>query len=159
MSGKLSPSGYADTLAGDIEWLRRYPCTLERGHIEEVLRASLQHEYPGAVTEIPEQASEGIRPPHAISGNALDAALECVQQSLWDGQDNRGAAAVISARARINTLRARLDDMERLWDKDRNEVARLQLQGHSMFGKGQDALAEELRNLRARVKEPGVCSC
>lgn len=46
MSGKLTRSAYEGLIDQNIEWLRLQPRTLEREHIETVLRASVALYYP-----------------------------------------------------------------------------------------------------------------
>lgn len=53
MSGKMNVFGYVQLLAEDITRLRRdMKKSLERDHIEMVLRCSIAHEYPEAQTDV-----------------------------------------------------------------------------------------------------------
>lgn len=45
MSGRLNREAYARLVAEDIEWLLKQPRTLEREHIEEVLKRAVFYEY------------------------------------------------------------------------------------------------------------------
>lgn len=46
MTTKLTRSGYEAIVKGDLSWLLRQPRSLERDHIAEVVKASVDHEYP-----------------------------------------------------------------------------------------------------------------
>lgn len=46
MSGKLTRAAYESMIDENIAWLHRQPKTTERDHIETVLRASIEEEYP-----------------------------------------------------------------------------------------------------------------
>ena len=48
MRTKLDRSSYRFLIDGDIEYLKEQPKTMERDHIEEVLRASVDLLYPVA---------------------------------------------------------------------------------------------------------------
>lgn len=45
MSGKLTRDAFKRLIAEDIEWLRQFPNTLERRHIEAVLEDSIHRYY------------------------------------------------------------------------------------------------------------------
>jgi hypothetical protein len=45
VSSKLTRRSYEQMIAEDIAWLQQFPDTLERDHIERVLKASPEHEY------------------------------------------------------------------------------------------------------------------
>lgn len=45
MSMKLSKPAYEELIAGDLEWLLKQPDTLERNHIEQIVKASIDYEY------------------------------------------------------------------------------------------------------------------
>lgn len=49
MSTKLNHAAYADLVAEDITWLDKQPQAIERDHIRQVLRASVDGLYDGAV--------------------------------------------------------------------------------------------------------------
>ncbi len=62
MSSKLTRRSYEQVIAEDIAWLRQQPDTLERDHIEAVLRASPDHEYGPRRPEPPAEEREcGVR--------------------------------------------------------------------------------------------------
>lgn len=48
---KLNREGYEALIEGDLSWLMRQPRTLERDHVAEVLKASVDHEYPAVEVE------------------------------------------------------------------------------------------------------------
>ena len=50
MSHKLSPDAYKKLIDEDLAWLAAQPRTLERDHIIEIVKASLNHEYPPPTT-------------------------------------------------------------------------------------------------------------
>lgn len=70
MSGKLNRHAYEQLIAEDIAWLQRFENTLERQHIEQVLRSSPGHEY--ALSQPPD--SDLVTPDltfiEKVSGNA-----------------------------------------------------------------------------------------
>jgi hypothetical protein len=45
MTMKLSRDAYQDLIDGNLDWLAAQPMSLERTHIEMILRASPKHEY------------------------------------------------------------------------------------------------------------------
>jgi hypothetical protein len=45
MSGKMNRPAYEKLIEENIAWLNKYPDTLERRHIEQILRSSPGHEY------------------------------------------------------------------------------------------------------------------
>ena len=48
MSSTLNRAAYQQLIAEDLVWLRNQPRSLERDHIEAIVRASEGHEYPAA---------------------------------------------------------------------------------------------------------------
>ena len=49
MATLMSRDAYEKIVAEDLAWLRKQPNTLERRHIEEIVKRSPDHEYEGSV--------------------------------------------------------------------------------------------------------------
>ena len=64
MSSKLNRPAYRQMIEEDLQWLLAQPRTLERDHIEAIVRASEEHEYgpprSGTMSENQEQARLAI---------------------------------------------------------------------------------------------------
>lgn len=46
MSGRMTKKAYQKMIDEDLEWLKKQPASLERDHIELVLRSSTKDQYP-----------------------------------------------------------------------------------------------------------------
>ena len=51
MPTTLNREAYQKLIDEDIAWLERQPRSLERDHVIDVLRASVEHEYPTRTAE------------------------------------------------------------------------------------------------------------
>jgi len=83
-----------------------------------------------------DKTEEPLTPEDALG--ALESLLAMYPPDIFDGSSgDEGPTRIVAARAALPVLR--------------DELARLELQGHSLFGKGQTALADELATLRAAL--------
>lgn len=108
----------AEAKASIAEWERLHELSLQRSNERNQEEGKLRTALREAKAEV-----ERLREHERLTGD-------------WDKGDTFDHAI-----ANCVALRQERDELK-------NEVARLQLQGHSLFGKGQDALADEMRNLR-----------
>lgn len=61
MGTRMNRTAYAELVAGDLEWLQRQPHSLERTHIEQIVRSSVDMHYP------PDEPSEPLPSPDPLS--------------------------------------------------------------------------------------------
>jgi len=82
MTMKVNKETYRQLIDEDIAWLRKYPRTLERGHIIDVLEWSIDQLYPAIDYE------ERIK---WFIGQPIDEALKCQLQVLIEEIKNHDA--------------------------------------------------------------------
>lgn len=106
MSMRLNKPAYEQLVAEDLEWLSKQPRTLERDHVEVIVRASVDHCYP------PEQpAKPSPAHPDCIDcGEPLTSCTdgrcrECLLQHLGSNVTVEGIRAFCAEHERYQRLR------------------------------------------------------
>lgn len=91
---RLNRHAYQRLINEDLEWLSRQPRSLEREHIEVIVRQSPEREYTRASS-----SAEGVRDYNAGYVAGLEAAAKIADQ--WDdGFSNSSYASLIASEIR-----------------------------------------------------------